>query len=216
MVSLKKCWAFPGLEEKAGIVWSVCLYWLVCQLKFVLCHQCIKITKLFIYSHNYFQILPHFLYWCYNNNLLFYSRFIPSPKQPVTLYFTGYSRRKHQGEDVELLCFLKYVNYFCILDFIPDTTQASSTMLFRENKADNCLLLNYKVWMQCLFLLSFCIPGVKENSSIHCWSVLDVCLLWSHERMIFQKCVPIYSNFVEFLMLKDSVLALGIKQIIHF
>lgn len=143
-----------------------CLYGLVCEPwspKFSLCRQCINITKLFIYSHNSFQILPHFVCWCYNNKSVILLKIYPLPKRTVTLYFTGYSSRKHQAEHVELLCLLKYVNYSCILDFIPHTTQASSSMLFRENKADNRSLLNYKLWMQCLCWLSFCIPGVKET-----------------------------------------------------
>lgn len=83
-------------------------------------------------------------------------------------------------------------------------------------KRQNFLLLNHKAWMQYLFSLPFCIPGVKGNSSILCWIVQDVCLLRSDEKVIFQKPVLTYSIFLVFLMLKEYALFWRIKQIFWF
>jgi len=55
--------AFPGLQEKAGIIF---LFWLFCQPyspKFPVCHLCMKVMKLFIYSSHVFQILLHLGCW---------------------------------------------------------------------------------------------------------------------------------------------------------
>lgn len=81
MHSLKKGRTFPGLEKKACIIF---LFWLFCQPyspKFPVCHLCIK-----SYIYLFIQIM-HFKYYhilaasIKTRSLLFYSRFIPSPKE---------------------------------------------------------------------------------------------------------------------------------------
>lgn len=116
-----------------------------------------------IYSHNSFQILSYFAYWCHNNKSVILFKIYPLPERTVTLYFTGYSRRKHQAEHVKLLRFLKYVNYSCILDFIPHTTQASSSMLFRENKQTIACFWTTKYECSAYFCSHFASQEEKEN-----------------------------------------------------
>lgn len=103
------------MEEKACII---CLFWLVYQAfspKFPVHYLCIKVTQLFVYSNHAFQVLPHRDCWCYSNKFVILLKIYPFPKRRVTLYFTGYSSSRNQAEHVELLHFLKYVNYSCIL-----------------------------------------------------------------------------------------------------
>lgn len=146
-------------------------------------------------------------------SLLFYSRFIPSPKEEWHYILPAIPAAEIRQNMWNCYTFW---NMLTIVAFCFHSTNYTGKLLyaFQRKQGRELLVQNHKAWMQCLFSLSFWIPGVKGNSSIHCWSVQDVCLLWLDEKMICQRCVPIYSNFIEFLVLKDCVL--GIKWIICF
>lgn len=149
-------------------------------------------------------------------SLLFYSRFIPSLKEEwhyILLAIPAAEIRQNMWNCYAFWSMLTIAAIWISFHKLHRKAPVRSSEKTRQRIAR---FWTTKHECSAYFRSHFCIPGVKGNSSIHCWSVQDVCLLQLDEKMIFLKCVPIYSNFIEFLRLKGCVLVLGMKQTICF